>query len=65
VTCKHNHYRKNQYCTLENAYIGMRQNKVAWIGMRVKNCKDCGADLSEYKIVPYKSPEQYLAEIGK
>jgi hypothetical protein len=63
IDCQHLKYKQGQYCTSDNALNGMRLGKVAWMGMVIKKCEDCGKDLSEYRIVPYKTPEQYIAEL--
>lgn len=62
MTCKHERYKTGKFCTLDNALRGMRQNKVCWIGVIVKECEDCGEDISKYEVVPYKSPEDYMRE---
>ncbi len=64
MTCTHQKYKQGQYCTSSNALNGMKLGKVCWMGMVVKNCEECGQDISEFKVVPYKTAEQIIKGLG-
>ena len=65
MTCDHSHYNySNGYLTSENALKAMKANKVCWMGMVIKNCDKCGADIRYARVVKIKSPEQYIKEMG-
>ncbi len=61
MKCNHNRYKDGQYCSAMAALRGMKKSKVAWRGMLVAYCEDCGKDISEYRIVPYKTFEQVMS----
>ena len=63
--CQHERYKDGKYCVFEKGLDGMRLNKVVWLGTIITHCEDCGADISEHHIVPYKTPEDYLKEVRK
>ena len=57
VKCKHERYKQGNHLTYKNAMKAMRLRDgkaIYWMGMIVKNCEDCGLDLSEHKVVPVK-----------
>ena len=61
-TCNHDRYRKADYMCHPKA---LKDPDIAWIGMVVQNCQDCGADISYAKRAPVLSASEYLRRVGK
>jgi len=63
VHCKHKRYKNGGYLTADNALKAMKAGRVAWIGITIKNCEDCGEDLSKHRVVPVKTAQEILGDI--
>ena len=63
MACKHKRYKNGGYLTASNALKAMKVGRIAWMGITIKNCEDCGADLSKHKVVQVKTADQYLGGI--
>lgn len=55
--CQHNRYRSARYMQIGKA---MKNPEICWVGMRIKECADCGEDLSKYRIVPVMTAQDYI-----
>ena len=64
--CNHDRYRdETRYMTFKRAMRKMREGKVAWCGMVIKNCQDCLENIEYAEIVEVKKPEQIIRSLGK
>ena len=64
MICDHSHYNyDNGYLVSDEALKAMRANKVCWMGMVIKNCDKCGADISYARVVKVKTAEQCIEEM--
>lgn len=57
--CTHDRYRAKNYMMSENAMKAMKKGDIVWRGMIIKNCQDCGVDISHAKRVQVKTFEQW------
>lgn len=57
IKCSHNRYRQKDYMCHPKA---LKDTNIAWIGMIVEKCEDCGQDISFAKRAPVLTAEQYL-----
>lgn len=63
-SCTHDKYRQYPYMHEDEALSMMRANtnSVCWIGIVVKTCDDCGADISRGRRVMVRTVEEVLSE---
>ena len=54
--------RSNSELTINQS---LKVKRIAWRSTVIKNCSECGADISYAKVVRVKTPEQIIKEIGK
>jgi len=62
--CNHERYKQGRHMTSENAYKAMKAGKICYIGKVVQECEECGTDLSQHKVVPVMTPDEYLKDRG-
>ena len=60
--CTHDRYRSKDYMCWPTA---IKDENIAWVGMAVKHCKDCGADISEFRRALVLTADEYLKKLGK
>ena len=53
--CSHDFYRSKHYVQLQNMAKG-----TVWHGKIVSVCKDCGVNISKYRLVEIKTKDEYL-----
>jgi len=63
--CKHERYKDGHHLVSGQALKAMSVNKICWMGMTIKECKDCGADLSMHNVVPVMTYDEWLKELNK
>ena len=61
--CNHDRYRQSDYMMIENAKKAMKAGQICWIGIVVKECETCGADISHAKRVQTKTVDQYMGSL--
>jgi hypothetical protein len=67
--CTHERYKSGHYMTAARA-LRMMESKdpddppICQMGIRIKNCEDCGADIYWADIVPVKTVSECLQELG-
>ena len=61
-TCTHDRYRKSDYMCHPTA---LKNSNIAWVGMIVQKCEECGADISHAKRAPVLTASEYLRRLGK
>jgi RNA polymerase-binding transcription factor DksA len=49
---------------LDNAKKAMRKGDICWVGITVKNCAECGEDISHARRVQVKTADEYLRGLG-
>lgn len=59
--CLHNKYRGDNWMS---APAALKNTNIAWMGMVVKTCEDCGMDISKFQRVQVKTAEQCLREMN-
>jgi len=62
MTCKHERYKQGHHLVSSEALKAMKVGKVIWMSATIKECEDCGADLSSHKVVQIKTPLEYMKE---
>ncbi len=60
MACTHAKYTGDHCMPVGDA---MRDKEVCWTGMIVNECDECGADISSLRIVPVKTPKEYIKEM--
>lgn len=60
-TCTHDRYRTDDYMCHPKA---LKDENIAWVGMVVTHCKDCGTDIEFARRAPALSAAEYLRKIG-
>lgn len=63
--CKHEYYKQGHHLVSSEALKAMKVNKICWMGIIVTECKDCGADLREHKVVPVLTVDEWLEALNK
>jgi len=53
--CTHEAYRNKHHIQLQNMDRG-----TVWYSAVIQTCKDCGADISQYRLVEIKNHREYL-----
>ena len=51
---------KGGYLTADNALKAMKVGRIAWMGITIKKCEDCGEDLSVHRVVQTKTAQEIL-----
>lgn len=67
TACAHSRYKNGDYMTLSKAMRIMesgsndpKDKRVCWHGISIKNCEDCGVDISMHLIVQVKDVNEYM-----
>jgi hypothetical protein len=63
--CEHSKYKASNYMMAKNALKAMGKNTICWMSKIVNKCEKCGADISHAKRVQVKTPEEYIAKMGR
>lgn len=60
MTCNHKHYKEPHHMTASKALRMMKDGKIVWMSKTIKNCNQCGADISYANVVEVKTFEEYM-----
>ena len=63
--CTHERYKTKHYMMSSNALKAMKKNEIVTMGMIVKNCEDCGMDISHAKRVKVETFEEFQGALNK
>ena len=65
MTCQHNKYRTSNYMCAPNVFRAMKKKdcEICWVGITVKQCEDCGEDISKYMRVEVKTVGEYMGAL--
>lgn len=62
TSCTHDRYKQGHHSTADKALQRMKSGQVVWRGIVITHCEDCGADISEHRIVPVLTPDEWMGK---